>query len=719
MVRFFVVVRVRVPVRQFIIKRHGSRCGTDFWPSPTRFGCLGRRCAHASKYTLDPDSSLSAMDAGAFFSAASSKRASPVLVVAVVLALLGNQIGLSDGCPDTLGSSNCDEKMLRSIEYGHCLGDEGVVCTCAYLEEVRGADCSGCACLSTPTVSPSVSHIPTSTHAPSLSGTYEVVAYDELIDAIESAEEGREWLIYVTHDLSANEPIGLCEVASNMHIKMVGPNALGRARVVSTSWTNLNFFIVDRGVSNGFWFENLEIVGFYGAITLGANSTLVLVNCRLSQMTGPSASAVHVSHSVGLRDAGAVTVVVRRSEFADNSADDGGGAGIGIYGRAIVDVVDTVFARNAVRPGTSVGAAIYVAAEAQPSRVTIRNCSFIDNISGFRGGAVAMGSNVRHGTAMLSIQDSKFHNNTAAAHAGAIFIGSKIELVISNTNFSENVARGTSGGGAIATSSDSIVTIKSSFFSCNKALNGPGGALVSEQNKINIIDSNFSGNFAATDGGAVSSEKGTALYPRGSTHFVRNRALGRGGAISLDASSLKTNDGAIFYAQNVARLGGALSATNMASVIVSAASGCQLITFEMNWALSATLDNAEGANFAWVRRTSTSSNVPTPVPTDQSTVAPSSMSTHTPDPMDEVVDERGQWTMLAPSSTEDTSATFCLAPGEYEIVGSEGAYCAEGWGGGYVRVVDTIGNAILAYFTMVPNDGCSAIAVFAVRKIRR
>ena len=84
--------------------------------------------------------------------------------------------------------------------------------------------------------------------------------------------------------------------------------------------------------------------------------------------------------------------------------------------------------------------------------------------------------------------------------------------------------------------------------------------------------------------------------------------------------------------------------------------------------------------------------------------------------MDEVVDERGQWTMLAPSSTEDTSATFCLAPGEYEIVGSEGAYCAEGWSGGYVRVVDTIGNALLAYFTMVPNDGCSAMAVFAVEE---
>jgi predicted outer membrane repeat protein len=277
-------------------------------------------------------------------------------------------------------------------------------------------------------------------------------------------------------------------------------------------------------------------------------------------------------------------------------------------------------------------------------------------------------------TKTLIIQDSLFRNNTAGSHAGAVYTGSKIILDISNSIFADNAAYGTTGGGAVWASSDDVITVTTSNFERNRALAGAGGALLTFETELNLIDVNFTENFAATDGGAVRSNEQTVIYPRGTTRLDRNSARGNGGAISLDASSLKTNEASLIFAENEARLGGALSAINEASAFFSA--GCRTVKFEMNWAQSSTLNYAENSNSVLLRRvrnnptprptempttaTSTSATIlPTSTgPSNQPTLPPSSPPTRATDmaiSSEDIMDDRGEWTILIPPGSEDTS----------------------------------------------------------------
>jgi predicted outer membrane repeat protein len=149
------------------------------------------------------------------------------------------------------------------------------------------------------------------------------------------------------------------------------------------------------------------------------------------------------------------------------------------------------------------------------------------------------------------------------------------------------------------------MVVGSNFIS-NQAVSGTGGALFAAGSDVNLISSNLTGNQAATHGGAVRSEGQATLYPSGSTHFVRNSARESGGAVSLDKSSLKTNEAALFFADNKAGLGGAVSVINEADLLIS--SGCQTITFAMMWALSSTLLFASPSVF--VRRIRNKTRLP-------------------------------------------------------------------------------------------------------------
>jgi len=81
----------------------------------------------------------------------------------------------------------------------------------------------------------------------------------------------------------------------------------------------------------------------------------------------------------------------------------------------------------------------------------------------------------------------------------------------------------------------------------------------------------------------------------------------------------------------------------------------------------------------------------------------------------DMIDEHGEWTVLNPSYAEDTSVSFCLVPGEFEIWGSEGD-CYGGWGGGYMRVFDLMGKELLGDFTMTETDGCSTTVPLTVNE---
>jgi predicted outer membrane repeat protein len=211
--------------------------------------------------------------------------------------------------------------------------------------------------------------------------------------------------------------------------------------------------------------------------------------------------------------------------------------------------------------------------------------------------------------------------------------------------------------------------------------------LFTVNNNVKVRFVNFTENEAATNGGAVRCEAANTIYLQGAARFLKNIARGgHGGGISLEDSSLKTNEGALAFEANEARLGGALAGENGAAVNIS--TGCRTITFEMHWADSTTLEHAEDSNSIVIRRVRNANN---------SAVVSGDM-----------IDERGEWTTLFPPSSSDTEVSFCLAPGKYEMIGSEGKYCYEGWGGGYVRAVDLEGSEILPAFTVQapPEDWC-------------
>ena len=547
-------------------------------------------------------------------------------------------------------------------EDGYCGYDCATVLAVGYCPTYMCPTCSGaglcdasCGYCSTSSVvstaSPSTAS-PTSSHAPTtLGGAYYVSTFSGMVDAISDAEDDSECVVYLREDVSADSSI---EITSGKSVKMVGSHASGRRIRVTpasrrrledeTFWTSTSrglLWAEPAAASTALWLENIEISGFHETtanvyvIELEApNPTVTLVNCRIANNKNPLMLFPY-GH-----------LIVNSSEFSDNFANDQGAAIRALDGTTLT-ITSTIFARNVVQ-NLNAGAIVAF----QGSTTTISNCSFLENYA-LKGAAVESSDNRFNSSVLLQqgsliIQDSFFQNNTSGAGGGAVVNGAKFKLRISNTAFTDNLALG-GDGGALMIDPDCSATIAHSVFERNRAPSGEGGAVIVSGSKLYVIGSNFTANMAF-DGGAVRSTGGAVLHARGETRFDNNIALRSGGAISLDASSLKTNEAALVFVENSARLGGALSVENDAHAVMQA--GCQTTTFEMHWASSETLIYAEDTHSVVVRRIAKNTNETLSMP--------------------DVVDERGEITMLYPSGAEDENVSFCLAPGDFEIVASEG-----------------------------------------------
>ena len=409
---------------------------------------------------------------------------------------------------------------------------------------------------------------------------------------------------------------------------------------------------------------NLQIKGFYNdALVIGPNSTAMITNCLFTEsydgtiwLYGPNSY---------LR--------VRSSEFVDNYASSYGAVvnvGNGQSEHNVLEISDSEFARNVA----SLGGAVHLWPD---NHAQISNCSLYDNTAWYDGGAIWFGGG-SFKRASLTIISSEFTNNTAYyGSCGALDAGDLTSLHLERTKFVENEAYGDAG--AIALASGSTAWITSSAFHRNVAARGVGGALTASGARLDIIASNFTENRAMADGGAVHAEDGCGLDLRGEVRFDGNTALlGRGGATSLEASSMQTDEGAVIFSANAARLGGAISADEESTLRLYA--GCQTTTFEMHWA-----DSPQSSLNEWAV-----------VRVGGATSVEASSTT----------DDRGEWMFLEPTAQADTSISFCLSPGQYEIMGAEGGACFAGWEGGYVRAVDRAGTE-LATLTLEAGDGCA------------
>jgi hypothetical protein len=274
------------------------------------------------------------------------------------------------------------------------------------------------------------------------------------------------------------------------------------------------------------------------------------------------------------------TARIVRSVFEDNSAQIFGGAivGEGTFpnDHSSLDINESTFERNTAAEG---GAIVF-----DSEMTAVRNSRFEGNVAVINAGALATTNAVDtivnaafFGTSHVftkfgtTIAHCEFNNNTArgdqVAHDG--LLGG----LAAGINFAL-------GGGALVAYMNGYLNVVDSQFRDNIAEHGDGGAILNGRSEARnilssgadafdvattIVNSAFVGNKALTgNGGAIASLPGSVLsIPERtvanttlfaiSSDFKGNVAEGDGGAIYLDASTATFNTNA--YARNQAALG--------------------------------------------------------------------------------------------------------------------------------------------------------------------
>ncbi len=163
--------------------------------------------------------------------------------------------------------------------------------------------------------------------------------------------------------------------------------------------------------------------------------------------------------------------------------------------------------------------------------LNVSNCMFNDNYSG--GGS---GGAVYNSDGMVTVSSSTFSGNSAVNFGGGIHnTGS---LIVSNSTFLDNSA---SFGGGISTYGGTV-TVTDSIFSSNSSAQGGGGIYLHWNATITVSDVDFFGNTAGSDGGGGIHSYGTTTVS--SSTFAGNSTSGGGGGIRqlYDSGTLTVRD---------------------------------------------------------------------------------------------------------------------------------------------------------------------------------
>jgi predicted outer membrane repeat protein len=269
-------------------------------------------------------------------------------------------------------------------------------------------------------------------------------------------------------------------------------------------------------------------------------------------------------------------VRVDNSTFRYNYAKEDGGAIF--FNQTIAAVTNTIFAEN--KAGIN-GGAIY---DSGSPSLSLLKVSLQKNTAGSSGGAVFL---IRSEAAMYDVLFS--HNRCETNNGGGIY-AAHTYLAIAETTFLENYAKSTGGGiwvtdsylstirtifeknvangqgGAIYDNKESHMIISQCFFLYNVAATSDGGAINLNKSVVVITGSDFTGNAAHGDGGAIDDDKdGITYITLADSTFVNNGAERDGGCVELDRTT------AVFYkvdmSDNIAHNnGGCLNVLDTATV---------------------------------------------------------------------------------------------------------------------------------------------------------
>lgn len=256
------------------------------------------------------------------------------------------------------------------------------------------------------------------------------------------------------------------------------------------------------------------------------------------------------------------TLIVKSGTvFKNNTAKYDGGA---IANFGVLDIDGATFKENKSQTETTDsqpvgGGAISLGID---SKTTIKNTKFVNNETGFNGGAIGTRRTINNG----DITNGS-HENHSLIISDSAFIGNK--ATGTTTDRVDNKLQG-GNGGAIANSFNNT-QISNTVFEKNEAING--GAVYNQSlyntnnqaqetdkgGDIKFADVTFDGNKASTNGGAIFNDANTNAELSGTVVFSGNEAGNAGGAIFVaDASSsMEIASGAVFKS-NSAKLGGAI-----------------------------------------------------------------------------------------------------------------------------------------------------------------
>lgn len=274
----------------------------------------------------------------------------------------------------------------------------------------------------------------------------------------------------------------------------------------------------------------------YGDVTF---SDCEFSHCKTEGKGGAiyaSYSAIHVDKSriysnFAKKDGGGLwlsqtNTTITDTDFYDNESNANGGA-ISDYRSLTLSMLNVKMERNV---GRQSGGAISL----DRSKLVLFWAKFDGNRARQNDGGAIYDS----GDSTIAIDESNFLHNYAKRHGGGIFVKQSF-LSTAHTKFEQNVADGQ--GGAIYDAQKSHVVISKCDFRDNSAPYSDAGAINLDDSFAMITSSNFTGNHADRDGGALDDDQGTSYIVVADTYFDRNEAKQNGGCAELDHSL------AVFY----------------------------------------------------------------------------------------------------------------------------------------------------------------------------
>ena len=300
--------------------------------------------------------------------------------------------------------------------------------------------------------------------------------------------------------------------------------------------------------------------------------------------------------AVNFWDSSNLIVVIKASNFSNNTANGGGAIGANLVANVSLTISESNFIENYARQG----GALFCVSRHNLSRIVITRSIFQKNSVAYSGGVLrtrnfevqivtseflnnsaSNGGTVSISGGKIVMRESQFYNNRAmyggllcaqdstvnvyttvsrenlAEKDGGLFHIQLTNTTIIEANFNHN--RADNNGGIMYTTGGTTI-INNTKMDQNSAGND-GGVIRSYMSGVNIYDSRVTSNRAENSGGVFCTEQSNLTIGR--TSFVRNKASA-GGVLQAEQGISTINQS--LFLNNTAHTGGVMHINNQATV---------------------------------------------------------------------------------------------------------------------------------------------------------